>query len=71
MPISSHHGANEPMSRAVNLAVEGFTDEIVMRSILSYTGLGVSLLRKANGKPQLLQNLPKYIGLSLTHLPHP
>ena len=44
----------------INIAVEGYTDEIVVRSILDHIGLSCGLVRGKKGKIHLLNSLSKY-----------
>lgn len=46
--------------KTINVAVEGFTDEIVVRRILEFVGLQCGLVRGKNGKANLLKQLGKY-----------
>jgi hypothetical protein len=48
------------LQQVVNVAVEGFTDEIVVRRILDFVGLQCGLVRGKNGKASLLKQLGKY-----------
>ncbi len=45
---------------SVHIAVEGLTDEYIVRAILRYVGLTCGLVRGREGKAGLLQQLPKY-----------
>jgi hypothetical protein len=44
----------------VNVLVEGYTDEAVVRRILGFVGLPCGTVYGKNGKSSLLANLPKY-----------
>lgn len=44
----------------INIAVEGFTDEIVVRQLLSYVGLECGLVRGRNGKADLIKQISNY-----------
>jgi len=44
----------------IYVAVEGFTDEIVVRRILKYVNLRCDLVRGKNGKSSLLKQLDKF-----------
>jgi hypothetical protein len=46
--------------QSVNLVVEGFTDEIVIRRIVEYANLRCGTVKRMGGKQPLLTELPKF-----------
>lgn len=44
----------------INIAVEGFTDETVIRRLLTYAGLECGLVRGRNGKADLVRQIGNY-----------
>jgi hypothetical protein len=45
---------------SVNVAVEGFVDEVVVRSVLQWVNIQPVLVRSHGGKTTLLRQIPKY-----------